>query len=279
MTTFTEIAERVWVARHPWCDVTVTAVGSDRGLLVVDTHGSDRAAAEVIDGLRALDAGDVHSVVNTHAHFDHWVGNHAFRKAYGPIPLHAHENALAEAAAGLDEPAPDTDDPLLLESIATERVLPDHTFSSVLHLDLGDRHVELVHPGRGHTSGDLVVRIPDVDVVLVGDLVEESGPPAYGADSFPLEWPTTLDLVLGLITPSSLVVPGHGAVVDRDFVEEQRAAVGVVADTIRDLASRRVPLEEALEAGSWPYLPETLEHAVTRGYEQLPRVRRQLPLA
>ena len=31
---------------------------------------------------------------------------------------------------------------------------PDRTFSSVTAIDLGDRVVELVHPGRGHTDGD-----------------------------------------------------------------------------------------------------------------------------
>ena len=51
---------------------------------------------------------------------------------------------------------------------------PERTFSSAIALDLGDRYVELVHPGRGHTAGDLVVRVPDADVVLAGDLVEQA---------------------------------------------------------------------------------------------------------
>ena len=73
-------------------------------------------------------------------------------------------------------------------------------------LDLGDRAVELIHPGRGHTAGDLVVRVPDADVVLGGDLVEESDPPFIGDDSWPLEWPMTLDLVMGLMTDATVVV-------------------------------------------------------------------------
>ena len=106
----------------------------------------------------------------------------------------------------------------------------DHTFSSVATIDLGDRAVELVHPGRGHTGGDLVVRIDDADVVLAGDLVEESGAPAYGDDCFPLDWPRSLDLALELIGQATVVVPGHGAPVDRDFVQEQRASIDVVAE-------------------------------------------------
>ena len=60
--------------------------------------------------------------------------------------------------------------------MATEIVAAGPTFSSAPVIDLGDRMVELVHPGRGHTGGDLVVRVPDADVLLAGDLVEESAP-------------------------------------------------------------------------------------------------------
>ena len=54
------------------------------------------------------------------------------------------------------------------------------------------------------------------------------------------------------------MVPGHGAPVDRDFVEEQRNAIGIVAETIRDLAGRGVPVAEALAAAEWPYPREEL---------------------
>ena len=142
--------------------------------------------------------------------------------------------------------------------------------------------VELVHPGRGHTGGDLVVRVPDADVLLAGDLVEEStlrqGVPGFGADCFPMEWPLTLDIVLGLLTSGSVVVPGHGAPVDRDFVENQRNEIGIVAETIRDLATRGVPVAEALDAAEWPFPREELAHAVRRGYEHLPRSQKRLPL-
>ena len=279
---FTEVADRVWVARYAWVDVNVTAIGSDRGQLVVDTHGSAAAARDVLDDLRRLDRGGVHALVNTHANWDHTFGNGTFRAAYGDVPIHAHETAAADTVTSAERIfqayRDDPDDPHRDDVLATEVVPADHTFSSVLSLDLGDRVVELVHPGRGHTAGDLVVRVPDVDVVLAGDLVEESAPPAYGVDCWPMDWPMTLDLVVGLTTPSSVVVPGHGAPVGRDFLEEQRGQVGVVAETIRDLASRGVPLAQAVEAGDWPWEARLLEHAVRRGYEQLPRSQKRLPL-
>ena len=259
---FSEIADRVWVARYPLYDVTIALVGGSDGLLVVDTHGTPEAAREVVADVGRLGLGPVTGIVNTHAHFDHVVGNGTFRATYGELPIVAHEAALEELrAAGPDGVA-----------------LPDRTFSSALVLDLGDRAVELVHPGRGHTGGDLVVRVPDADVLLAGDLVEESAAPAYGGDSWPMDWPLSLDIVLGLTTGASVVVPGHGAPVDRDFVEEQRNAIGVVAETIRDLATRGVPLDDALAAAEWPFPRDGLADAVRRGYEQLPRSQRRLPL-
>jgi glyoxylase-like metal-dependent hydrolase (beta-lactamase superfamily II) len=285
---FTEVADRVWVGRYEWFDVNVTLVGGADGLLVVDTHASDLAARAVIDDVRRLGAGEVRAVVNTHEHFDHTFGNAAFRAAYGQVPIHAHEVAAQRTVAagdrvkGLYDDEENRADPHRVEVQATEIVPAETTFSSAVALDLGDRLVELVHPGRGHTGGDLVVRIPDVDVLLAGDLVEESmarnGVPGFGEDCYPMEWPLTLDIVLGLTTSASVVVPGHGAPVGRDFVEEQRNAIGIVAETIRDLATRGVPVGQALDAAEWPYPREELAAAVRRGYEHLPRAQKRLPL-
>jgi hypothetical protein len=53
----------------------------------------------------------------------------------------------------------------------------------------------------------------------------------------------------------------------------------VVAETIRDLASRGIAVTDILGKGDWPYPREELADAVRRGYEQLPREARTLPLA
>lgn len=283
MTGFREVADRVWVARQEWFDLNVCLVGGADGLLVVDTQASARAARAIVDDVRALGVGPVTAVFNTHEHFDHTFGNGAFREAYGAVPIHAHEDAAAwtlEAGARIKEQYDEQpDEPHREEVLETEIVPADHTFSSVRVLDLGDRQVELAHPGRGHSFGDAVVRIGDGDVLLAGDLVEESAPPAYGVDCHPLDWPGSLDVVLNLVGRDSVVVPGHGAVVDRDFVEEQRNAIAIVAQTIRDLAAAGVPAERALAEGEWPFPREGLTNAVQRGYAALPPGGRSLPLA
>jgi glyoxylase-like metal-dependent hydrolase (beta-lactamase superfamily II) len=277
---FTEVADRTWVARHAWLDVNVTAVEGDRGLLVVDTLGSARAARTMLDELRAVSARDVVAVVNTHEHFDHTFGNGTVLARWPGIPVHAHEEAAARTVPSgrTAQEQHDEADEHHEEVLATEPAPATSTFSSVAVVDLGDRVLELVHPGRGHTAGDVVVRIPDVDVVLAGDLVEESAPPSYGPDSFPLDWPAALDFLADLLTPETVVVPGHGGPVDKGFVAEQRGDVGMVAEAIFDAASRSVPVEEAARQGEWPFPEQTVRDAIRRGYDQVPRTARRLPL-
>jgi glyoxylase-like metal-dependent hydrolase (beta-lactamase superfamily II) len=283
---FVEVADRCFVARYAQWDVNVGLVlGADRAL-VVDTRASSRQGEEVIADARRLDPHvPLAVVVNTHEHFDHWFGNGAFTDAR----IHAHESAAASMQTAGDrikqlirnDPELDSDHPeisaeTLDDVVGTRLRLPDVTFSSASTVDLGERYVELIHPGRGHTSGDLVLTVPDVDLMFAGDLVEESADrdatPGFGSDCFPLDWPATLDLVVGMLTEQSIVVPGHGSLVDREFVKAQRADISSVAELIRSLASRGVPRQEALQAGAelgWPFAPKYLDQAVTRGYGQL----------
>jgi glyoxylase-like metal-dependent hydrolase (beta-lactamase superfamily II) len=285
-TGFVEVADRCWVARFDFLDVNVGLVGGDRGLLVVDTHASEREARRVVEHVRRLGSGEVVAVVNTHEHFDHTFGNVVLTEEYDGPPIYAHEDAatgLTTSGPAIQErAASDPGDARHADIAATRLVGPTETFSSARAIDLGDRLVELVHPGRGHTAGDAVVRVGDCDVMFAGDLVEESARrravPGFGEDSFPMEWPSTLDLMIGLLTADSVVVPGHGLPVDLDFVQEQRSAIGVVAETIRDLATRGIPVADALDAAEWPYPREELAAAVRRGYEHLPRSSRNLPL-
>jgi glyoxylase-like metal-dependent hydrolase (beta-lactamase superfamily II) len=218
-------------------------------------------------------------VVDTHWHFDHCFGNARFAEAV----IYGHETVPAMLEARADEVRTTLSTRSAAwagEMAALEVVPPSRTFASVAMVDLGDRVVELVHPGHGHTDGDVVVRVPDADVVYAGDLVEESGPPSYGDDSYPLEWGATLDVVAGLLTPQTAVVPGHGAVVDHAYVGAQRADLVGVAGTIRRLVEERVPIAQAWEAAEWPWPRDALTEAIRRGYAQLHDTpgRRTLPL-
>lgn len=282
---FVEVADRCWVARYPWMDVNVSVVAGDRGLLVIDTNTSADLARTVLADVRRLSSAPLLHVVNTHQHFDHTFGNGVFAAEGAELICHerASETLPRHAEQVREQAARDAaEDPRYAGIAATEVVVPGRTFSSVLGLDLGDRYVEAAHLGRGHTDGDVVLTVPDAGIVFAGDLVEESrardAVPGFGDDCWPLEWPDTLDLVLGLVTDSTVVVPGHGAPVDRDFVQQQRADIGVVAETIRELSGRGLPVEEALAQDVWPWPVEAIAAGIRRGYDHLPPGPRQLPL-
>jgi glyoxylase-like metal-dependent hydrolase (beta-lactamase superfamily II) len=284
MEEFEEVAERVWVARHAWLDVNVTAVLGERGWLLVDTLGSTTAATAMLTRLRRISSAPLVAAINTHAHFDHVLGNAAVRADSPDVTLLAHEDAVLEMPASLERVAADPAAHGVAgarreEVLASRLLLPELTLSSVRTLDLGDRHVEVVHCGRGHTAGDVVVRVPEADVLATGDLVEQGAPPSYGDDCWPLAWPESLDMAGQMTTATTTVVPGHGAVVDQRFLHEQRRDLGVVAETIYELARQGVGVAEASAHDEWPFPRESLGHAVRRGYEHLPPAARRLPLA
>ncbi len=270
-----EVADGVFQRRYDPLDISVCVVRGADGLLVVDTRSSHREADEIRADLAQFGQQPVRWVVNTHAHFDHTFGNFRF----GPdsdigAPIYGHERVPAH----LDE----YERPMLARWIeageepvddwrAVVITPPNVLVADRFELDLGDRSVELLHLGRGHTDNDLVLRVPDADAWLVGDLVEESGPPMYGSGCFPLDWPDTVTALAERMSPAAVVVPGHGAPVDRSYVSAQAADLNNVAITIRALHGSGVQASDALAAGEdrWPFPAEGLPHAIVRAYAEL----------
>jgi glyoxylase-like metal-dependent hydrolase (beta-lactamase superfamily II) len=273
-----ELGPGVFRKRFEPCDVTVTAVVGSEGVAVVDTRCSLAEAREIKAQLRRLTSAPVRWVVNTHAHFDHCWGNAEF--VAPRLTPSAHIWGHATLPARLDPDDPDVkalaaelaaEGPQWAQRMAElELVAPSQLVRDRASIDLGDRLLELRFLGRGHTDGDLWVTVSGpARIVLAGDLVEQSGPPAFGPDSFPLDWPDTLDRALPLIGPDALVVPGHGAVVDAAFVRRQRDVIASVAQEIRRLHAAGIPAASAAQEGTWPIDAKALGSAVARGYAAL----------
>ena len=264
-----EIADRVYVRRHRSLDLNIGLVAGDGGCLVIDTRSHLGQARELIAAIREVTA-DPWTVVNTHAHFDHYFGNQEFRpapvwgtaraaeiiRAYGQV--HRAWTLDIYRKEGLDE-----------DLAYTEQVVPDppdRTFTGEATLDIGGRPVVLRHLGRGHTDGDLVVDVADTDVVFAGDLVEEGAPVGFG-DAFPLDWPDTVAALTGLVRGP--VVPGHGDVVDRAYVENQHQDLVRTATLARELYAAGRDVDQAWTELQ-PWLSEgEARFALGRAYRQL----------
>jgi glyoxylase-like metal-dependent hydrolase (beta-lactamase superfamily II) len=273
--TWNEVADGVFQRRYDPLDVSVCVVRGAGGLLLVDTRSSHREADEIRADLRVFGDLAVRWVVNTHAHFDHSLGNARF----GPgsdidAPIYGHRRMPAHLTE-YERPMLDDWIARRVEPVADWREVvitpPGVLVDERMTLDLGDRGVDLRHLGRGHTDNDLLVHVPDADTWLAGDLVEESGPPMYGSGSFPLEWPATVAALARRLGPDTTVVPGHGAPVGRAFVVDQQARLRQVAEVIGDLHAAGVPVDDALAQGSgrWPFPDKGLASAVADAYRHL----------
>ena len=183
MIAFREVADHTYVAAVEFeldgesGETNVGLVVGSEAALLIDAGGTaeqgrllQQAAAEITDL-------PLTTVVLTHAHADH---------AFGLAGLDTTTSIAHES----------TRDRLALDPATP--AFPTRVVSLAAAVDLGGGvRVEAVYLGRGHTDGDLVVVVPDVHVVFAGDLVESSGPPQYGPDSYPHEWPGALDGLLG----------------------------------------------------------------------------------
>ncbi|MFC4017652.1 MBL fold metallo-hydrolase [Micromonospora sp. GCM10011542] len=268
---FVEIADRVHVLSEPLLRVNVTLVVGDGAALLVDTLSSAGQAIELAAAVLAVTDHPL-TLVNTHHHYDHCFGN-AVLAGDPPGPVYAHELAAAalrdqperlrrEAYEELREEHP----ALAAELADTTLLAPTHTVLTETTLDVGGRRVLLRHPGRGHTDADLVVHVPDADVLVAGDLVEQSGPPAF-EDSYPLQWPDAVADLLRLTTPRTVVVPGHGDPVDVGFVRAQHAELVRLAWLIRAAHTGGAPPERV--AAEAPFGARPALTAARRGYAEL----------
>jgi glyoxylase-like metal-dependent hydrolase (beta-lactamase superfamily II) len=73
---------------------------------------------------------------------------------------------------------------LLGEGRGIEEVVPrsaDLTLTEGVSLDLGTRKVEVLHIGFVQTAGDLIVRLPEENVVFVGNMLQAPRQPSPGS--------------------------------------------------------------------------------------------------
>jgi cyclase len=241
---FEAVAAGVFYATSTGAMVTGSnnvAIVGDRDVLVVDTGTSPAAARAFIEDLKLVTTKPIRYVVNTHFHYDHTNGNQVYA---GKADIIAHDY-VKHAIADLDvlhrEPyrtSQLTNVPARIETLkqriadetnaqqkaTLERQLavaqqgweelkeirptpPNVTYSKKKVVNLGNREVQLLFLGRGHTDGDTVVYLPKEKMVATGDLMESQI--AYMGDAQFDEWVATLEALKRI--DWAIDLPGHGA--------------------------------------------------------------------
>ena len=207
--TFNKIADGVYLAIGTGSLVVMSnavIVEGDHDVLVVDSHVTPGGAWALREELKTVTPKPIRYVVNSHYHFDHSHGN----QIYGPeVEIIGHEFARQQILAGksIDSPAHEffvggipaqikmleqrlaaaTDDKAretiqaqldvqrnhLEGTKAVRPTPPTATLTTSMALYRGAREIRLIHLGRGHTAGDVVVFLPKERVVATGDLLTE----------------------------------------------------------------------------------------------------------
>lgn len=255
LSAFEPIADRVYLAIAEPESVNIGLVVGTTGALVIDTGSSPEQGRAIREAAQAV-AGEVPltHVVVTHAHYDHLFGLAAFEG----LESIGHRNLPASLGGG--------------------RVTPSRTIGLAAAIDLGDCHAEVIHFGRGHTDHDVTVVIAARGVVFFGDLLESSAPPSAGSDSWPAEWPKTLDGTLGALQRGFIAVPGHGPVLDREGAFIQRAEISWHHDQAVALYDAGRSAEGAWQPEGWPWEKDGTEKFLAQALIRLSesgRPRRQ----
>jgi cyclase len=190
-----------------WLNNAGAVTGPD-GTLVVDTCATEARTRRFLDALaEATDGAPLRYAVNTHEHGDHTYGNSLLPEdtvliGHPAMREHLLRDPLLDRGAVHWAPVPDWG--------GVTRRVPAVTVGSELTLYLGGRRIDVIHPdGPAHTSGDLVVWLPEERVLFAGDLLFVGLTPLVFGGSVEgalrsLEW-------LAAFGPDT-VVPGHGPV-------------------------------------------------------------------
>lgn len=131
----------------------------------------------------------------------------------------------------------------MAENPSAEVVLPTVTLIDRLTLHRGRRRIDILHLGRGHTSGDIVVHLPEEGVIVAGDLVIHPVPYVGNPQSHPGDWGRTLERLLAL--KHAIIVPGHGPVLrDDSYVRLMARLFASMSQQVSTAAARGETLEQ-----------------------------------
>jgi cyclase len=236
---FEKIADGIYYATGGAGSNNVVIV-NDADVMLVDDGTTPAAARAFLEDIKLITNKPVRYVVNTHFHYDHTDGNSVFppdvdiigheyvrtailtfnilnREPYttsqGTAVPARIETLRKQIAEEKDTAKKGTLEAQLAEAQKTQQELkeikptpPNVTYSSKMTLIKGQREIQLLFLGRGHTGGDTVVFLPKERIVCTGDLMESRL--AYMGDAFFDEWVTTLEALKKL--DFTLVLPGHG---------------------------------------------------------------------
>ncbi|TQE99138.1 MAG: MBL fold metallo-hydrolase [Spiribacter salinus] len=247
--SFKEIGEGLYAFTAEGDPNTGVIIGDD-SVMIIDAQATPAMAQKVIDRVRSITDKPIKYVALSHYHAVRVLGASAYDA--GEIITSAKCRGMIAERGKEDWDSEFGRFPRLFQGADSIPGLtwPTMTFREHMTVYLGNRRVDLMHLGRAHTAGDIVVHVPDSGVMFSGDIVEYYTA-CYCGDGHYKDWPATLDRIAAH-KPQALV-PGRGeALVGEAKVQE---AIGLTRDfltrtyePVAEVAHRGGTLKEAMAA-------------------------------
>ena len=239
-----EVGDRVFAYVQPdgsWYINNTGFVAGSRDVISVDACSTEKRTRAFRDRISTVTSAPISMLVNTHHHGDHTYGN----ATLGAATIIGHENCRTELIAAGTPANIGVWDPVEWGDITLAP--PTITFTERLRLWSDDTPVELVHVGRpAHTTNDVLVWLPEQQVLFCGDLLFNGGTPflLMGSVTGAVE---VLRTVVADV-PARVIVPGHGGPTDHGLIPVAVGYLEFVLDAARrGVAAGLTPLEVARE--------------------------------
>lgn len=246
-----KVTEGVYMFENSRGSSNSTVVITDEGVVVFDFHIG--TADQVMSWIRENTDKKVRFLIASHSAGDHATGAWHFR-ADDPIYIAtkpvAQDLFMQEGAEFAERKQ--SDDPRRAAYKNAELVRPDIGFEDSMTLYFGGLTFQLTAEGRGHSTGDLTVFIPQRRVMLMGDLLDTEIHPGQGESggifySNVNGWIGILDRIMARNLPVDTYIPGHGPVhIGRgvEDLEEQKRYFVVMRNEVSKMAAAGKTLEQ-----------------------------------
>jgi glyoxylase-like metal-dependent hydrolase (beta-lactamase superfamily II) len=211
---------------------TISVLTGPDGVLLVDSQFAP-LTDKLVAAVKAVSDQPIRFLVNTHLHGDHTGGNENFAKL--GVLIFSRDQLRERMAAS---------------SPTATKALPVVTYDNEVTLHLNGEDVKLIPIRAAHTDGDTLISFPREDILAVGDYIRTLGYPRIdlnnGGSMKGLL--AAFEQTIKLAGPNTKIIPGHGAITDRNGVAVQRDMVLAVAEKIRLLIAQGKSVEEVIAA-------------------------------
>lgn len=277
-----KITDGVYMFENSRGSGNATVVITEDGVLVLDFHIGN--ADQTLAGIRKLTDKKVRYLISSHSAGDHASGAWHFRDdkpIYIATKNQIHDMHMQEGKEFNERK--NSDDRRYAAYKGKDLVKPDIGIDGPMTLYFGGLTFHITPEGRGHSTGDLTVYIPQKRVMLMGDLLDTEIHPGQGESgeiffSNVEGWLKILDNIMARQLAVETYIPGHGpAHIGRGLkdLEEQKRYFVVMRDEVAKMVQAGKTLEQIEKEFKVPQefahykRPERLKQFIKLYYHQL----------